>query len=126
MFGDDDECQVAASHQYVTANWKKIFPEYADSANKSGFLLVSSQFLGISSRGTETGLWRWPGTTEKQFLLNDGLKDLALYRTSSGRPLFLSTNLELSPHPGRVSSAQPPAFRDTFPAEFHAAIRAAA
>jgi len=55
MFGDGDECQVAASHQYVTAKRKKIFPEYADSANKSGFLLVRSQFLGIFSRGTETG-----------------------------------------------------------------------
>jgi len=56
MFGGGDECQVAASHQYVTAERKKIFPEYADSANKSGFLIVSSQFLGISNGGTETGL----------------------------------------------------------------------
>src|SRR6266404_2947663 len=125
MFGDGDECQVAASHQYVTVKRKKIFPEYADSANKSGFLFFSSQFMGISNRGTETGLGVG-GDHGEAVLLNDGLKGLALYRTSSDWPLLLSTNLELSPHPRRVSSGRPRAFRDTFPAEFHAAIRAAA
>src|SRR6266481_6863223 len=121
MFGDGDECQVAASHQYVTVKRKKIFPEYADSANKSGFLFFSSQFMGISNRGTETGLGIG-GDHGEAALLNDGLKGLALYRASSDRPLLLSTNLELSPHPRRVSSGRPRAFRDTFPAEFHAAV----
>ena len=58
--------------------------------------------------------------------MNDGFKDLDLYRTSSDRQLLLSTNFELSPGPSKMSSGQPLAFRDIFPAEFHAAIRAAA
>jgi hypothetical protein len=56
MFGGGDEYEVATSHQYVTAKQKKIFPEYADSVNKSGFLLVSSQFPGISSETLRQGL----------------------------------------------------------------------
>jgi len=75
MVGDGDECQVAASHQYVTAKGKKIFPEYADSANKSGFLLVSSQFLGITSRALRQGLGVG-GDHGEAILLKDGFKGL--------------------------------------------------
>jgi hypothetical protein len=63
MLGDGDESQVAASHQYLTAGLKKIFPEYADLANKSGFLLISFQFLGISNRDAEPGLLELERTT---------------------------------------------------------------
>src|ERR1700739_34505 len=80
MFADGHECQVAASHQYVTAKREKIFPEYVDSANKSGFLVASSQSLRISSQGTEIGLWRW-GDHGEALPSNDWLKGLVLHGT---------------------------------------------
>src|SRR5258708_10240307 len=121
MFGEGDECQVAASHQYVTAKGKKIFPEYAGSANNPVFYLLIPNSWESPAEALRRG-FGVGGDHGEAVLLNDGLKGLALYRTSSDRPLVPSTNLELSPHPRRVSSGRPCAFRDTFPAEFRAAV----
>ena len=55
MVGGGDENQVSASHQYLTARVKEIFPEYAAFADKTYLLIASPRFLGISNQGAEAG-----------------------------------------------------------------------
>ena len=97
MLGDDDETQLAASHQYLTAGLKKIFPKYADLANKSGHLLISFQFLAISDRDAEPWLIALERTTGNQFLRRMGLKALRYSAQAPAGPFFFPPEWNSAP-----------------------------
>ena len=56
MLGKGDECRVTASHKYLTAGRKKIFPECFDLADEPDSPPVSGPISGIGTRDAETGL----------------------------------------------------------------------
>src|ERR1700740_3728858 len=99
MLRDSDENQVAASHQYLTAGSKKIFPEdvhLADGSDSSSAQLRNFRNPHARRREKAVALAR---IAQRPSVLKDGHKRLALFRASCHRSL-LSTRIEFSPHHG--------------------------